>query len=306
MRLWRQATTPFAWGRRLLREGRPTVHLNTSLDRNGVLRDGMLLLIARAMGCRTVWQVHGGAAPADFFRGRAGAALFRAVLKRADSVVVITHADEVAYRDWVPGGRLVRIVNSVDIVPPIQRTDPRGPLRVTYLGRLIAAKGALEAVEAIAEVRRMGTAVTFAIAGTGPVEAQLRAKILALGLEDTIQLLGAVEGSRKQQLLSETDLFVLPTYHRERLPYALLEAMAVGAVPIVCAAGDIGEVVVADRHGFILEPRRPDLIARAILQVAADRERLEELSRACRERIREHYAVERMAKDFRALYLTLA
>ena len=304
-RIWRQAVTPFAWARRLLREGRPIVHLNTSLDRNGVLRDAVLLLIARAMGCATVWQVHGGAAPQDFLPGPVGRRLFRAVLKCADRVVVITRADEIAYRDWVPAGRLIRIVNSVDSVDggvPTRSADPARPLRITFLGRLIAAKGVLEAVDAVAEVRESGVPVSFAIAGTGPAEAQVRARIRDRGLEHVVQLLGAVEGARKQHLLAESDLFVLPTYHRERLPYALLEAMAVGAVPIVCAAGDIGEVVIADRHGFILEPRRSDLIARTILQVAADRVRLEALSRACRERIREHYSVEHMASEFLALY----
>jgi glycosyltransferase involved in cell wall biosynthesis len=308
-RLWRQTVTPFAWARRLVREGRPIVHLNTSLDRNGVLRDAVLLLIARAMRCATVWQVHGGAAPQDFLRGPMGRWLFRAVLKCADRVVVITRADEIAYRDWVPAGRLVRIVNSVDPVDgeiPTRCAEPAGPLRITFLGRLITAKGVLEAVDAVAEVHRRGVPITFAIAGTGPAEAQVRARIRDRGLGQVVQLLGAVEGARKQRLLAGSDVFVLPTYHRERLPYALLEAMAVGAVPIVCAAGDIGEVVIADRHGFILEPRRPDLIAQTLLQVAADRVRLEALSRACRERIREHYSVEHMASEFLALYRGLA
>jgi glycosyltransferase involved in cell wall biosynthesis len=303
--IWRRAVMPFAWARRLLREGRPIVHLNTALDRNGLLRDASLLLIARALGCATLWQVHGGAAPEDFFRGRLQRVLFRGLLKQAHRVIVISRADEVAYRDWVPSGRLLRIVNCVDAtsVEPSSRTADRDrPLRLTFLGRLIPAKGVLEAVDAIAEARALGVDATLAIAGTGPEEARIRARIRDLGLERAVQLLGAVTGSRKQRLLAQSDLFVLPTFHRERIPYALLEAMAVGAVPIVCAAGDIDEVVIANRNGFILQPRRPDLIARVIVQVAADRPRLEALSQACRARIREHYCVERMAHEFLKLY----
>lgn len=307
-RLWRQAITPFSFARRLIREGRPIVHLNTALDRNGLVRDALLLLIARAARCPVVWQVHGGAAPADYFRGRAGA-VFRALLKRADRVVVITRGDELAYRNWVPPGRLIRIVNSVDVVrdEPLSRKTAvsGGPLRITFLGRLIPAKGVLEAVDAVAEVLAAGVPITFNIAGTGPAEAAIHARARERGIESSVRLLGAVDGEHKRRLLAETDLFVLPTYHRERIPYALLEAMAVGAVPIVCAAGDIGEVVMADRHGFVLEPRRPDLISRAILAVASDRERLDELSRACRERVREEYGIARMADQFLALYRSL-
>jgi glycosyltransferase involved in cell wall biosynthesis len=305
-RLWRRLAMPFAWGWRLRREGMPIVHLNTALDRKGLLRDGLLLLIAHSMGCATVWQVHGGAAPTDYFGSGVRRRLFRALLKRADRVVVITRADETAYRDWVPAGRLVRIRNSVETGSSeevaARSADRDRPLRVIFLGRLMLSKGVLEAVDAIDEARRLGVRCTLAIAGTGPAEAQVRARVRDRGLEQVVQLLGAVAAPDKQRLLAGSDLFVLPTYHRERIPYALLEAMAAGAVPIVCAAGDIGDVVVPNRHGFVLEPRRPDLIAQIILQVATDRGRLEELSRACRERIRDQYAVERMANDFLGLY----
>jgi glycosyltransferase involved in cell wall biosynthesis len=304
-RLWRQAITPFAFAHRLIREGRPVVHLNTALDRNGLVRDALLLLIARAARCRVVWQVHGGAAPADYFPGLSRG-LFRALLKRADRVVVITHGDELAYRNWVPPGRLIRIVNSVDahLREPRSRVAAANgsPLQITFLGRLIRAKGVIDAVDAVADVIAAGVPITFNIAGTGPAESEIRTRIRERGIEPSARLLGAIDGADKQRLLAETHLFVLPTYHRERLPYALLEAMAAGAVPIVCAAGDIGEVVIAGRHGFVLEPRRPDLIARAILEVARDRERLDELSCACRQRIREEYGVARMADQFLALY----
>jgi glycosyltransferase involved in cell wall biosynthesis len=307
-RVLRRALTPAAWVGRLWRDGRPLVHINTSLDRNGLARDALLLLIARTMGCPVIWQVHGGLAPSEFCPSRAKEKWLRALLARADRVVVITRADEAAYRAFVPPGRLIRIVNSIDAVAfdgGERRQDAGGELRLSFLGRLIPAKGVMDVVDAVAAVREAGVRVILSIAGSGPADGALRQRVLDLNLQDQVVFLGTIGGAQKQRLLSESDLFVLPTWHRERMPYALLEAMAAGAVPITSAAGDIDELIVAGQHGFILEPHRPDLIAGIILRVASDRAGLAQLSSACRQRVRECYGLPRMAGEFSRLYRNL-
>ena len=307
-RLLRRLSTPLAWALRLVRDGRPLVHINTSLDRNGLARDGLLLLIARALHCPVVWQVHGGLPPSEFCLSRARESILRGLLKWADRVVVITRADEAAYRGFVAPGKLVRIVNSVDTMAfdsDERRCDMNGAIHIGFLGRLIPAKGAMDAVEAVAVVRDAGVDVRLRIAGAGPESATLQRRVRELRLEDRVTFLGPVGGDQKKRLLAESELFVLPTWHRERMPYALLEAMAAGAVPISCAAGDIDELIVPGQNGFILEPHRPDFIASVILAMARDRVRLPALSRACRERVRERYGLERMATEFSGLYQSL-
>ena len=307
-RLCRRALTPISWAKRLRRDGRPLVHINTALDRRALARDALLLCIARLMGCPIVWQVHGGSAPAELCKGRWSKKLFRGLLGLADRVVVISRQDAAAYSSFVAAGRLIRIVNGVDAVEYdfIERhTDAARPLCVCFLGRLIAAKGVLDAVDAIASVRSQGVHVVLKIAGAGPAADEVLQRIRCHGLQEQVLLLGTVAGPSKRQLLAESDLFVLPTYHHERMPYGLLEAMAAGAVPIVCAAGDIDELVVPERHGFILEPHRPDLIARAILRMAGDRALLAQLSRACQARVRALYSTQRMAGEFHRLYLNV-
>lgn len=42
---------------------------------------------------------------------------------------------------------------------------------------------------------------------------------------------------------SEVDVLTFPTYHREGLRYALLEAMAAGVVPVISPIGAIADVV---------------------------------------------------------------
>ena len=55
-------------------------------------------------------------------------------------------------------------------------------------------------------------------------------------------------------------MLLLPSYS-EGLPYALLEAMAAGVVPVVTPVGAIPDVVTDGEHGLLVPPRDAEAIA---------------------------------------------
>ena len=112
-------------------------------------------------------------------------------------------------------------------------------------------------------------------------------------------------GERKTRLLGEAHALLFPTYHREGLPYALLEGMAAGLVPITTRVGAIPDVVTEGVHGVFVRARDAQAVAQAIAQLAADRAGLARMSAACRERVAAAYSIERLADDFTALYRKL-
>jgi len=193
-------------------------------------------------------------------------------------------------------------------VPDLSGRAPIAPeragLRLAYIGRLVVGKGVLDLIDAMQIIAREHEAVPISlrIAGAGPVERQLRMKVEEYGLNERVQLLGPVAGAQKHRLLQQTDVCVLPTFHLERLPYALLESMAEGVPAVACAIGGVAELIEHRRTGLLVPPRRPDLLAAAILQLASDRLLLEQISRAAHERIRDSYDLAVMAARFCALY----
>jgi glycosyltransferase involved in cell wall biosynthesis len=308
--LFRLLTDPFALTVCLILCRPRIVHINTSLEPRSYWRDIVFLALAKTMKRAVVYQVHGGALPGEFFASnRVLTALLRRVLSWPDAVVLLARSEMAAYSSFAPRARLVRIPNAVspgEADLRAERYNARRPLKVVYLGRLAADKGIFETIEAVKILRDRGVAAQLTIAGSGPARSEIIQVIKANRLGDQADLVEAVFGSAKQQLWREADVFAFPTYHREGLPYALLEAMASGVVPVISPVGAIPDVLEDEVHGLFVPAHEPRAVADALERLANDRPLLHQLALAARARVVEHYSVARMTAEFEALYVSLA
>lgn len=307
-RLLRLMLSPLALALRIFRTGASVVHINTSLNRRAYWRDLAYLLVAKMCAARVVYQVHGGALPRDFAAGHPlRLRLLQSVLTLPDAIVVLAQSELAAYREFVPGQIVVAIPNAIEIpsLPkPEQAPSPDGVLRLVYVGRLARDKGLGEALRGLALARAGDTAATLTIAGSGPDEESLAAEARELGIAPAVRFVGPVFADKKQTLLTEADVLLLPTY-AEGMPYALLEAMAAGLPAITTRVGGIPDVVVEGVHGLFVPVRDDYAIAGAIARLANDRELLTRAGNACRRRIAHSYSSERLADDFSRLYAAL-
>ena len=298
----RLAVSPITLAAAVLRRGAAVVHLNTSLNARAWWRDLVYLLVAKACGARVVLQVHGGALDRFVYR-------LRAALRWPDAVVVLSKREQDSWRRHAPQQNILLLPNGIDCAPYLRhsrRLPANGdPLRLVYLGRLAAGKGLTETIEALALARSNGVAANLVIAGHGPAEAGLRALARTLGLEREVRFAGPTIGEDKALLLSQSDVLCLASYS-EGLPYALLEAMAAGVVPVATAVGGIPDVMQEAVHGRFVPAGDADAIAQAIEALARDRAALARMSAACRKRIAGAYSIERVAADFAQLYASLS
>ena len=161
-----------------------------------------------------------------------------------------------------------------------------------------------ELLHGLVTLRARGTRAILLLAGSGPEESRLRRLAAELGLEKAVAFLGPIFGAEKARLLAAADIFVLPSYS-EGLPFALLEAMAMGVPVVASDVGAIRDVVIDGVHGLLIAPRQTAAIADAIEKLAADRHRLARMGAACRARIVSGYSVEHLVRDFGGLYSTL-
>ena len=301
LKMVRFLTSPFALAVAILRHDADIVHLNTSLNAKGYWRDVIYLLVAKLCGARVVYQVHGGSLKV-FGRTRLIGAFMRWAARWPDVIVVLSQAERDAWRALAPTQLVEALPNGID-GSPYQRynRNSSGILRLIYIGRLAPAKGLDETIEGLRLAKDRGIAARLTIAGTGPEEARLRGVVREANLNNEVTFAGAAYGDDKARLFAEADVLALPS-HSEGLPYALLEAMAAGVVPLVTPVGAIPDVVKDGEHGVLVPTKNPEAIAEALRRLAADRLALARMGAACRKRVASGYSIERVAKDFAELY----
>ncbi len=297
---------------RALASYRPhVVHLNPSMNRRAFWRDLLLLLIAKLLRRKIVYQVHGGAAPQQFFNTGLMRRFLKWVLGLPDAVVVLGSVEEAAYESFRGFKCLAVIPNAIDIAPYAARKKTwtaDTAQQLVYIGRLTDTKGVIETLDALMILRRNPERwpnLKFLVAGSGPAEKELRRRAAAASLSEVVTFVGSVFGDQKLDFWQGAGIFVFPTYHQEGLPYSVLESLASGTPMITTRAGNIASAVEHGVQGLLVEPRNPDAVSKALVSLLESSERLREMSGNCRRTARERYTVDRLARDFSSLYQRL-
>ena len=172
---------------------------------------------------------------------------------------------------------------------------PEGPL-ITFLGRLTRDKGALRFLDAVERLDRKASWGAV-LGGEGPQEASVVSRIADGGQASRVRYIGPVSESEKPALLSQTDVFVLPSLS-DTSSVALLEAMACAAATVVTARGGPGEIARSSGAGWVVDPEDPRQLSEAIEGLLADpllRRGHGERGRAW---VTSHASIERMAAEF--------
>jgi glycosyltransferase involved in cell wall biosynthesis len=181
--------------------------------------------------------------------------------------------------------------------------QPGKPLRCVFIGRLVPYKCPDVLIEAAAPLLQRG-AVKLDFLGDGPMLASLRALAASHGVSDSVMFHGHVPHSELRDILADADLLTFPSI-REFGGAVVIEAMALGIVPVIVNYGGPGEHVTPET-GFTVP-----LGTRGEITVAL-RDRLEEIvarpdvlpamAAAARQRVEERYDWMKKAAHVRSVY----
>ena len=309
-KLMRYLISPLKFTAALVRMQPAIVHLNTSMEAKSYWRDLVYLLAAKLFRRKVVYQVHGGSLPSTFLGNNAFShAFLRSTLRMSDTIALLAQVELDEYRRFRAGEKLEIVPNAIrledyDGFEPKQFSRDR--LVLGYIGRLADDKGIRETIDAIGALHREGRAsFEFRIGGSGPHEEFLRQQVAERDLDALVSFVGPIFGDAKLAYWRDIDVFVFPTYHREGLPYTILEALASGTPVITTRVGGIPDVIQDGVQGVFLDEHHSESVAMAIETLVSDRERLRDMSVAAIRRAKEHYGVERLAVQFDRLYQEL-
>lgn len=262
-----------------------------------LLREGFLLLVARAVGGATWLQIH--AVSVDRYLSHPiGRTLFRQLRHAAGVLCTLTPW-------WAARLRSAGIQDRIEVVPnpllpELEAVARRGrrhriqssemnegeTITILTMTRLVSGKGVDIVLKALDYLPRRFHCI---VAGEGPERVRLKQWVRNAGLQHQVVFTGWVSGQEKERLWAEADIFCLPSIYDSFL-MGSIEAMA-HCVPVVALrTGPIAEIVDHGRTGILTEDSDPRAVA-AALRALADPTMRDQMGEAGRKRVLEKFSI---------------
>jgi glycosyltransferase involved in cell wall biosynthesis len=153
-----------------------------------------------------------------------------------------------------------------------------------FCGRVGQRKGAFDLIKAFANLPdTIKNCSKLILAGDGDLE-QAQNLVNSLNLSGHINFLGWVSSEKRNELLANADIFILPSYN-EGLPMAILEAMAWGLPVISTSVGGIPELLTSNKNGLLLTPGDIEQLSQSMQFLIENKALRLEMGEAARETV---------------------
>jgi glycosyltransferase involved in cell wall biosynthesis len=192
--------------------------------------------------------------------------------------------------------------NAVDlreVVDIVAAPAPGDRLHLVLPGRLVAEKGHLDLLAALALLGDRADDLSVTFAGDGPCRPAIEEALRRLGMAERIVITGALPHAEMLRVIGSADLVVVPSRY-EGFGLTALEAMALGRPVLASTAGGLPEVV--GPAGVLVPPADPPALAEALGELLDDPDRRARLAEAGRRRAAAEFALQVVASRLLSIY----
>jgi D-inositol-3-phosphate glycosyltransferase len=245
------------------------------------------------------------------------------ILKRANAIVASTPQEVKNILDLynISGENIELIRTGVDkrLFRPIEQTRATKETglsfrnTILFVGRITKAKGLGILIKALARVKRkFKEEMKLVVVGgdsSGLMHSDeesnekkhLKRLINKLDLNEDVIFLGPVDRERLPFYYSVADVCVVPSLY-ESFGLVAVEAMACGTPVIASKVGGLAHTVKAGYSGMHFVPGRSDHLAKVLLKLITDSEKMEKIGINARLRAAKEFGLERTVKQIKELY----
>lgn len=241
------------------------VHIHCSSE-GSFVRKYFFFLIAKIFRKKTIIHIHSGRF-LNFYNN--SNVLYRVTIKwvltSCDILVVLSES-------WVNKYKQIFNAKRIEVIPNIIQEPKKevnsvsiekdNLLHVVFLGKLFKPKGIYDLLETVFEhYNYFKSKMVLHIAGYD--EDGLEHKFRPLDQEGVLRFEGFLNLKKKNILLNNSDLLILPSYS-EGFPVSLLEAMSHKLAVIATEVGGIPDLVSHNKNGLLIQPGDKDGIFKAL------------------------------------------
>ena len=248
------------------------------------------------------------------------------ILRRANAVIASTPQEVKNILDlynvtgeniyFIRAGVNEKLFKPIDKTEAIKETGLNFDKIILFVGRITKAKGLRILIKAFKKLKDdFSKEIKLLIIGgdiSGVLHSEIESsekkfikkQIKELDLSDDVIFLGAVEREKLPYYYSLADICVVPSLY-ESFGLVAVEAMACGTPVIASKVGGLAHTVRNGYSGMHFVPGRSDHLAKKILEIISDSDRLREMGINARIRASKEFGLERTVKQINELYMSL-
>lgn len=196
----------------------------------------------------------------------------------------------------IAGKSKVRVIyRGLNALPPFKKLEqPRSPIRIICIARLVEKKGFPYQLAIYRELRAAGVAFEARIVGDGPMKTWIQSEVEAAKLGSQVSLLGRLSQDETLRELSQCDVLfhtgiIAKSGDRDGLPNVIPEAMSAGVIVIASPVSGVVEAIVDGETGCLAEPEVPEQWVAALKRVQGDDLFAESLRHNARSWVESHF-----------------
>ena len=225
-------------------------------------------------------------------------------LKHTSSIIVGSRHTQTEIPERYQSKTVYLPENGIDPLRFNRTAQPTGDiLKACFVGRLVPYKGADMLIEAAADLVRNGQ-MALDIIGDGPMLDQLMAQAKSLGCQTGLTFHRWIPHAEVQSILSQSHILSFPSI-REFGGGVVLEAMALGVVPVIVDYAGPGELVTSDTGFKVPCGSREDIIAafrETLAQLSHNPGSLAPMARNAKARVDDYFLWSRKAAQIQEVY----
>lgn len=143
---------------------------------------------------------------------------------------------------------------------------------VLFVGRFAEKKGIEYLLDAMETVVSSHKDLKLLLAGSGPLEGNLRKKVSEMEIDPYVNFMGWANMEQLAELYVLSDIVAVPSIvtssgDTEGMPTVIVEAMGAGKPVIASDVGGIKDVVINGHNGFLVEEKNSGALAERIIEL---------------------------------------
>jgi glycosyltransferase involved in cell wall biosynthesis len=265
---------------------------------NSFWRKRIFIKLSNLFHKKVIYHIHGGKFQAFYKENKK---VVQNTILKCDTIIALSGYWKNFFETI--GHPNVQVVENVIEKPKNINASANGYSNFLFLGHLNQDKGIFDLLEVISSCKdKYKNKLRLFIGGSGET-VKLNGIIKSKELNEIIKFEGWVSGEKKCKLLSNTDVYILPSYN-EGLPISILEAMSYKLPIISTPVGGIPEVVEDGKNGLLIEPGNQHQLKEAINKLLGNSKLRKEMGEASFKRVQNHFP-DQVEKKLTDIYSTM-